>query len=179
MHIPYITDELLNRAQQIRLAVFDVDGVLTDGRLHFLPDGSEIKVFNSQDGLGLQMLREAGITTAIISGRGGSALEKRAKSLGIAHLYQHCHNKLAALNELCQQHQLDLKQVAHLGDDLPDLPLIRRVGLGMVVANGNAFVRGQAHAVTVARGGEGAAREFCELILHAQGKLAAIRAAWL
>jgi len=179
MHIPYITDELLERAAQIRLAVFDVDGVLTDGRLHFLPDGSEIKVFNSQDGLGLQMLREAGVTCAIISGRGGAALEKRAKNLGVTHLYQNCHNKLDALSQLCQQLQLELMQVAHLGDDLPDLPLIRRVGLGMAVANGNAFVRGQAHAVTVARGGDGAAREFCELILHAQGKLAPIRAAWL
>jgi len=179
MHLAYVTDDLLERARQIRLAVLDVDGVLTDGRLYFLPDGNEIKVFDSQDGLGLQMLREAGVTTAIISGRGGAALERRARSLGIAHLYQNCHDKLGALIELCQQQQLDFKAVAYLGDDLPDLPLIRRVGLGMAVAGANAFVRGQAHAVTLAQGGKGAAREFCELILHAQGKLAAVRASWL
>jgi 3-deoxy-D-manno-octulosonate 8-phosphate phosphatase (KDO 8-P phosphatase) len=125
------------------------------------------------------MLIASGVTTAIISGRKSSMVERRAKSLGIEHLIQGREDKLVVLDELLATLNLDYEQVAHLGDDLPDLPIIRRVGLGMAVPNAASFVRQHAHGVTQARGGEGAAREFCELILRAQGNLEAAHAAYL
>ncbi len=171
-------EQLLTRARDIRLAVFDVDGVLTDGRLYFLPDGSEAKAFSTLDGQGIKMLVQAGIRTAIITGRESIVVARRAAALGIHHLYQGREDKLAALNELLAGQAISLAQTAYLGDDLPDLPAIRRVGLGMAVANADGFVRQQAHGVTRTRGGEGAAREFCELILQAKGLLEQARAAY-
>ena len=173
------TKELMQRGKNIKLAVFDVDGVLTDGRLYFLEDGSEFKTFNTLDGQGIKMLINSGVVTAIISGRKTPVVERRAKNLGIAHLYQGREDKLVVLDGLLQQLQLSYDQVAYLGDDLPDLPVIRRVGLGMAVANAASFVRQHAHGTTQAKGGEGAAREFCELILSAQGNLEAAHAAYL
>jgi len=174
-----MNDELLLRAKAIRLAIFDVDGVLTDGRLYFLADGSEFKTFNTLDGLGIKMLINSGVRTAIISGRTTPVVERRARNLGIQYLYQGREDKLAVLDELLAELGLDYEQVAYLGDDLPDLPVIRRVGLGMAVASADSFVQCHAHGVTQARGGEGAAREFCELILQAQGNLEAAQAAYL
>ncbi|MFC3607857.1 KdsC family phosphatase [Stutzerimonas tarimensis] len=172
-------DELLPRTRDIRLAIFDVDGVLTDGRLYFLTDGSEFKTFNTLDGQGIKMLINSGVRTAIISGRKTPVVERRAQGLGIHHIYQGREDKLAVLDELLAQLGLEPRQVAYLGDDLPDLPVIRRVGLGMAVASADAFVRQHAHGVTRARGGEGAAREFCELILRGQGNLDAAQTAYL
>lgn len=172
-------DDLLERGKLIRLAVFDVDGVLTDGRLYFLEDGSEFKAFNTLDGQGIKMLMASDVTTAIISGRTTPVVERRAINLGIPHLFQGREDKLVVLDELIAQLGLSYEQVAYLGDDLPDLPVIRRVGLGMAVANAASFVREHAHGITLARGGEGAAREFCELILRAQGNLEAAHAAYL
>ncbi|WP_426113683.1 3-deoxy-manno-octulosonate-8-phosphatase KdsC [Pseudomonas sp. DSP3-2-2] len=174
-----MTTDLLQRGKNIKLAIFDVDGVLTDGRLYFLEDGSEFKAFNTLDGQGIKMLIASGVTTAIISGRKTPIVERRASNLGIAHLYQGREDKLVVLDQLLGQLNLSYEQVAYLGDDLPDLPVIRRVGLGMAVANANGFVQQHAHGVTKARGGEGAAREFCELILSAQGNLEAAHAAYL
>ena len=174
-----MADDLLERARPVKLAVFDVDGVLTDGRLNFLEDGSEFKSFSTLDGQGMKMLLASGVTMAIISGRTSPAVERRAKNLGISHLYQGREDKLAVLDELLAQLGLRSAQVAYLGDDLPDLPVIRRVGLGMAVANAASFVREHAHGITEARGGEGAAREFCELILRAQGNLEDANAAYL
>ncbi|WP_426140182.1 KdsC family phosphatase [Pseudomonas sp. DWP3-1-2] len=174
-----MTTELLQRGKHIKLAVFDVDGVLTDGRLYFLEDGSEFKTFNTLDGQGIKMLIASGIVTAIISGRKTPVVERRANNLGIEHLYQGREDKLVVLDELLARLNLNYEQVAYLGDDLPDLPVIRRVGLGMAVANAADFVRQHAHGVTRVRGGEGAAREFCELILSAQGNLEAAHAAYL
>jgi len=170
---------LAQRAKTIKLAIFDVDGVMTDGRLYFLADGSEFKTFNTLDGHGIKMLIASGVLTAIISGRTTPAVERRANNLGIQHVYQGREDKLAVLEELLAELGLDYSQVAYLGDDLPDLPVIRRVGLGMAVANAHSFVRQHAHGVTSARGGEGAVREFCELILDAQGNLEAAQAAYL
>ncbi|MDH4557614.1 HAD family hydrolase [Pseudomonas sp. BN417] len=174
-----MSNELLSRAKAVRLAVFDVDGVLTDGRLYFLPDGGEFKTFNTLDGQGIKMLMNAGVRTAIISGRKSAVVERRAQNLGIQHLFQGREDKLVVLDGLLAELGLTHDQVAYLGDDLPDLPVIRRVGLGMAVANADAFVRQHAHGVTQARGGEGAAREFCELILRAQDSLEAAQAAYL
>jgi len=156
-----------------------VDGVLTDGKLYFLADGSEFKTFNTLDGHGIKMLISSGVRTAIISGRSTPVVERRARNLGIQHLYQGREDKLVVLDELLGELGLDYSQVAYLGDDLPDLPVIRRVGLGMAVASADAFVRQHAHGVTVAKGGEGAAREFCELIMRAQDPLDPAQAAYL
>ena len=174
-----MNQDLQQRAQAIKLAIFDVDGVLTDGRLYFLTDGSEFKTFNTLDGQGIKMLINSGVRTAIISGRSTPVVEKRANNLGIQHLYQGREDKLVVLDELLGELELDYAEVAYLGDDLPDLPVIRRVGLGMAVANAAGFVRQHAHGVTEARGGEGAAREFCELIMRAQGSLEAALDAYL
>ena len=171
--------ELLQRARGVKLAIFDVDGVLTDGRLYFLVDGSEFKTFNTLDGHGIKMLIASGVRTAIISGRKTPIVERRAQNLGIQHLYQGREDKLVVLDELLGQLNLNYAQVAYLGDDLPDLPVIRRVGLGMAVASADAFVRENAHGITQARGGEGAAREFCELTMRAQGTLDSIQATYL
>ncbi len=172
-------NDLLKRTQAIKLAIFDVDGVLTDGKLYFLVDGSEFKTFNTLDGQGIKMLINSGVRTAIISGRKTPVVERRAQNLGIQHLYQGREDKLDVLDELLAELGLNYEQVAYLGDDLPDLPVIRRVGLGMAVASANEFVREHAHAVTRARGGEGAAREFCELIMRGQGTLDAAQSAYL
>ncbi len=174
-----MSNELLQRARTIKLAIFDVDGVLTDGRLYFLPDGSEFKTFNTLDGHGIKMLIASGVQTAIISGRKTPVVERRAQNLGIQHLFQGREDKLVVLDGLLAELGMSYEQVAYLGDDLPDLPVIRRVGLGMAVASADGFVRQHAHGVTQARGGEGAAREFCELILRAQGNLDAAQAAYL
>ena len=172
-------DKLHERARAIRLAIFDVDGVLTDGRLYFMPDGTEFKSFNTLDGHGIKMLMASGVETAIISGRKSPLVERRAANLGIKHLIQGREDKLTALNELRQIIPVEMHQIAHLGDDLPDLPVMRRVGLGMAVASADGFVREHAHGVTRAVGGAGAAREFCELIMQAQGTLEAAQAAYL
>ncbi|MBD9653831.1 MULTISPECIES: HAD family hydrolase [unclassified Pseudomonas] len=172
-------NDLLQRTQAIRLAIFDVDGVLTDGKLYFLVDGSEFKTFNTLDGQGIKMLINSGVRTAIISGRKTPVVERRAQNLGIQHLYQGREDKLDVLDELLAELGLTYEQVAYLGDDLPDLPVIRRVGLGMAVASANQFVREHAHGVTQARGGEGAAREFCELIMRGQGTLDAAQSVYL
>lgn len=171
--------ELIARAQKVRLAVFDVDGVLTDGKLHFLADGSEFKSFSTLDGQGIKMLMQSGVQTAIITGRTSSIVERRAANLGIEHVVQGREDKKIALQELLCKLGLDFDDVAYLGDDLPDLSAIRSVSLGVAVANANSFVRQHATAITSARGGEGAAREFCEFILHAQGNLAASQNAYL
>ena len=172
-------EQLLQRALDVKLANFDLDGVLTDGKLYFLADGSEFKTFNTLDGHGIKMLIASGVCTAIISGRKTPVVERRAQNLGIQHLYQGREDKLVVLDELLAKLQLSYAQVAYLGDDLPDLPVMRRVGLGMAVASADRFVRDNAHGVTLARGGEGAAREFCELIMRAQGNLDHAQAAYL
>ncbi len=171
--------QLQQRAAAVRLAIFDVDGVLTDGRLYFMPDGTEFKSFNTLDGHGIKMLINSGVEVAIISGRKSPLVERRAANLGIKHLIQGREDKLNALAELRESVQVELDEIAFLGDDLPDLPVMRRVGLGMAVASADPFVRQHAHGVTQANGGAGAAREFCELIMRAQGTLDTAQAAYL
>ncbi|MGB1236806.1 MAG: KdsC family phosphatase [Pseudomonadales bacterium] len=155
----------------VKLAAFDVDGIMTDGSLYFLNDGSEIKSFNTLDGLGLKMLQQQGVETAIITGRSSSQVERRAKSLGVSYLYQGRDDKLVALEELCSTHNYSLSQVAYIGDDLPDLAAIKAAAFGATVPNGHPLVIGQADWCTSRQGGSGAAREFCEAILDAKGLL--------
>ena len=172
-------EKLIERAKAIRLAIFDVDGVLTDGRLYFMPDGTEFKSFNTLDGHGIKMLIASGVEVAIISGRKSPLVERSAANLGIKHLIQGREDKLTALAELREIVPVEMHEIAFLGDDLPDLPVIRRAGLGMAVATADTFVREHAHGVTRAAGGAGAAREFCELIMRAQGTLDQAQAAYL
>lgn len=171
--------DLVQRARNVRLLVLDVDGVLTDGKLYFLADGSEAKAFSTLDGQGIKMLMNSGVKVAIITGRTSTIVERRAANLGIMHLIQGREDKRTALDELLSSLQLSYDQVAYLGDDLPDLAAIRCVALGVAVANANTFVRQHALAVTVLDGGEGAARELCEFIMAAQGTLNAALNAYL
>lgn len=171
--------DLVQRARNVRLLVLDVDGVLTDGKLYFLADGSEAKAFSTLDGQGIKMLMNSGVKVAIITGRTSTIVERRAANLGIMHLIQGREDKRTALDELLSSLQLSYDQVAYLGDDLPDLAAIRCVALGVAVANANTFVRQHALAVTSLRGGEGAARELCEFIMAAQDTLNAAQNAYL
>ncbi|MEH6576369.1 MAG: HAD hydrolase family protein [Amphritea sp.] len=157
--------------QNVKLAVFDVDGVLTDGHLNFLPDGQEVKSFNTLDGLGIKLLSQAGIETAIITGRRSPQVEKRAQSLGINYLHQGREDKLIALQELWQKTGHCAEQTAYIGDDLPDLAAIRAVAFGATVNGGHPFVLKHADWCTTRIAGQGAGREFCETILAAQNRL--------
>lgn len=163
--------DILERAARIRLAVFDVDGVLTDGSLYLGDDGQEYKAFHSRDGQGMVMLMETGVHLAVISGRSSEVVRKRMESLGIVHVYQGQREKLPAYEELRGRLGLDDTEVAYAGDDLVDLPIMRRVGLAVAVGDAHPAVRRHAHWCTQANGGRGAARELCELIMEAQGTL--------
>lgn len=171
--------DLVQRARKVRLLVLDVDGVLTDGKLYFLADGSEAKAFSTLDGQGIKMLMNSGVNTAIITGRSSTIVERRAANLGIQHVVQGREDKRIALDELLSTLQLSYDQVAYLGDDLPDLAPIRCVALGVAVANANSFVRQHAQAITSLSGGAGAARELCEFIMAAQDTLNAAQSAYL
>lgn len=163
--------EALERARAVRLAIFDVDGVLTDGTLYIGAQGEAFKAFNILDGHGVKMLQAAGIATAIISGRSSEAVSRRAAELGIAHVVQGSSDKVAALDELVAALGLEASACAFVGDDLPDLGAMRRCGFAVAVANATDGVKAAAHYVTRASGGRGAVREFCELVLRAQGQL--------
>jgi len=160
-----------HRAEKIKLLCLDIDGVLTDGTLYYSADGEQLKTFNTLDGHGIKMLQKTGVTIAIISGRSSEALKRRASDLGIAHLHLGSEDKLSALQALCTKLDLVPEEVAHVGDDLPDLPLMRAVGLGVAVPNAYPVVIQQADWVTVASGGRGAVRELCDFIMSAQGTL--------
>lgn len=169
--------EIYERAKRIRLAIFDVDGVLTDGGLYYTDSGEELKVFSVRDGLGMRMLQASGVQLAIISSRRSRCVELRARGLGIAHVHQGISDKLAAFRELLARLALDAAAVAYMGDDLVDVPVLRRSGFAVAVPEAPAAVQRHAHYVTQAGGGRGAVRELCELILHAQGTLGAQLAA--
>lgn len=175
---PTPSSDILERAAKVRLAVFDVDGTLTDGRLWYGEDGHEIKVFHVHDGLGLKRLQANGIEVALITARISHPVAVRAEELDIAHVYQGQHDKRACLGELLEALHLSPAEVAYVGDDLPDLAPMRVAGLAVAVANAHPWVIEQAHWQTTRSGGEGAAREVCDLILQAQGKDFAERERW-
>jgi 3-deoxy-D-manno-octulosonate 8-phosphate phosphatase (KDO 8-P phosphatase) len=160
------------RARAVRLAIFDVDGVMTDGTLYIGGQGEAFKAFNILDGHGVKMLQSAGVATAIISGRSSDAVVRRASELSIIHVVQGAKDKLAAFDELTARLGVQPAECAFMGDDLPDLPVMRNCGFAVAVANAVDAVKSAAHYVTRASGGRGAVREFCELVLRAQGQLA-------
>ena len=161
--------ELVERIRRIKLAIFDVDGVLTDGGLHYGPDGEDSKMFNTLDGHGLKMLSASGVELAIISGRASRALERRAKDLGIDKLFMGVENKLNAFERLLTSLSLSPEQSAGLGDDVVDLPFLKRCGFAACVPSAPLYVKQHVHYVTAVQGGHGAAREFCDLIMQTQG----------
>lgn len=167
------------RARAVKLLVLDVDGVLTDGTIYYSDGGEQLKAFNIQDGLGVKMLQASGVQVAIISARSSRAVERRAQELGIARIYQGAAVKLAAFDDLLRSLSLSADQTAYVGDDLPDLPLLRRCGLAVSVPDAPEAVRKHAHYVTRRAGGRGAVRELCELILQAQEALDAQLAPYL
>lgn len=169
----------LEKASQISLLALDVDGVLSDGRLHYGNSGEETKAFYTADGLGIKMLQAQGVQVAIITGRSSDIVARRARELGIAHLVQGRDDKLQALRELIETLDLDMSQVAYMGDDLPDLSAIQAAALGMTVADGDEFVASHADWRSQHPGGRGAVREACEFILQAQDKLEAVRGSYL
>lgn len=160
---------LYDRAKVLKLLVLDVDGVLTDGKLYLADSGEEIKAFNTLDGHGLKMLKASGVDVAIITGRKSRLVEIRAKNLGIAHLFQGVEDKLSAFRELIGTLGLQPQQSAFMGDDLVDLPAMRRSGLALTVPAAPELVKQNAHYVCQRSGGDGAVREVCELIMQAQG----------
>jgi 3-deoxy-D-manno-octulosonate 8-phosphate phosphatase (KDO 8-P phosphatase) len=162
---------LIARAHRIRLAIFDVDGVLTDGTLHLSERGEEIKAFNILDGLGLKMLSASGVIIALLSGRKSKIVVSRAKEIGVSHLMQGVDDKLESYHRLLRKLDLAEEETSFMGDDLPDLPVLRRCGLAFSVPNAPEIVRSHVHYVTSAPGGQGAAREACEFLMRARGTL--------
>lgn len=162
---------LIARAHRIRLAIFDVDGVLTDGTVYLSERGEEMKAFNILDGLGLKMLSASGIVTALLSGRKSKVVALRAKEIGISHLLQGIDDKLEAYHRLLRKLDLAEEETAFMGDDLPDLPVLRRCGLAFSVPNAPEIVRSHVHHITRTPGGQGAVREACEFLLQARGTL--------
>jgi len=157
------------QAEQLRLLILDVDGVLTDGKLFFDQQGNEYKSFHAQDGHGIKLLRQSGVEVAVISGRKSASVALRMQSLGISHVYQGHENKLAAFSELLAELDIRPEQAAHVGDDVLDLPIMCRVGLAIAVNDANPAVKQYAHWVTERGGGQGAVREVCDLIMQARG----------
>lgn len=164
-----IPGHVRERAGRIRLAAFDVDGTLTDGRLWFDHAGNEMKAYHVQDGLGLRLLVDNGIAVALITARESASVRSRAKDLRLEHVFTGVRDKLACLTALCEQLGVALSEVAYMGDDLADLSVFPRVGLAVAPANVHAWVAGNVHWVTSQHGGEGAARALCDLILEARG----------
>ena len=156
------------KARNIKLLLMDCDGVLTDGRIWILENGQDQKAFHTQDGLGLELLHRAGLQSGIISGRESDAVARRAEGLGIKYVYLGRKNKIVAFEEILSQAGLTTEEVAFVGDDLNDLPLLIRSGLAIAVADANAEVIKRVQYVTTAKGGRGAVREVVELILKAQ-----------
>jgi 3-deoxy-D-manno-octulosonate 8-phosphate phosphatase (KDO 8-P phosphatase) len=162
---------VLQRAKNIKLIIFDVDGVMTDGGLTIGDDGQEYKTFNTQDGLGMKLLRNSGVEMAIITGRTSNVVTQRAKSTGVAHFYQGIEDKLVAYQDLIAKLNIKPEHTAFMGDDVVDMPPMLRCGLSITVPAAPATVKAHAHYITQKEGGRGAVREVCELIMQAQNTL--------
>jgi 3-deoxy-D-manno-octulosonate 8-phosphate phosphatase (KDO 8-P phosphatase) len=168
----HFAPELLLRAQGVRAAIFDVDGCLTDGRIYIGEHGETVKAFSTLDGHGLKLLARGGITPVVLTGRDSPAVRRRCADLGLTEALFGIHDKLAAAQQLLARLGLGWHELAVIGDDWPDLPLLTRAALACAPANAHIEVRAVAHHVTQAEGGHGAAREFCDLLLVAAGRYA-------
>ena len=166
-----VADTILDKAEQIKLLVCDVDGVFSDGRIYLGNNGEELKAFHTKDGFGIKAIGVSGVTVAIITGRNSAIVATRMKALNVDHIIQGQEDKLPALIKLTQQLNIELRDVAYIGDDVPDLPCIEAVGLGICVEDGHPLVLRGANYTTFTRGGFGAVREICDLIMQSQGNL--------
>lgn len=164
-------NRLENIAKKLKLFAMDVDGVLTDGKIYFSESGDHYKAFNSLDGVGVKLLKQANIEVAVITGRTSKTVERRMNELGVTHIYQGQHDKREAYEDLKAILDLKDEEIAYIGDDIPDLPLIRACGLGITVANGSEYVKEHAKWETTRSGGQGAVREACEFILKLRNEL--------
>lgn len=164
-------EEIYQRVARVKLIVFDVDGVLTDGRLYYSDDGQEFKAFHSRDGHGMKLLQQTGVKIGIITGRSSRVVEHRMTDLGVEHLFQGQQDKLPAFRALLDVLGLQPEEAAYVGDDVVDLPVMLRVGFAVAVQDASPLVKRHAHWLTPSAGGQGAAREVCELIMEAQGTL--------
>jgi 3-deoxy-D-manno-octulosonate 8-phosphate phosphatase (KDO 8-P phosphatase) len=173
------TPDALERAKRVRLMLFDVDGVLTDGRLWYGAGGESLKAFHAHDGHGIKMLMQTGTAVGLLSGRRSGAVSARAAELGIVHVLQGIEDKKAAFESLLAQLGLAAADAGFMGDEVVDLPVLRRCGFACAPLEAPAVVRAHAHCVTQAPAGGGAAREACEFVLRAQGRLEAALAAHL
>ena len=169
MNVQLTPLEHMRRAARVKVMIFDVDGVLTDGSLTYGPDGEVTKTFNVLDGLGIQLLNKTGVATAIISARTSPIVVRRAADLGITHVFQGMHDKRIALAKLLEATGATLDQCGYIGDDVIDLPLLLKVGFAVAVPSGHPEVQHRAHYVTRAAGGRGAVREVCDMVMRAQG----------
>jgi 3-deoxy-D-manno-octulosonate 8-phosphate phosphatase (KDO 8-P phosphatase) len=163
--------DILEKAANIRLLIFDVDGVLTDGSLFIGDDGQEYKAFNSRDGHGIKMVQRHGVIVAIITGRTSKVVEHRMENLGVTHIYQGKQHKLPAYEELAEKLGISAEETAYVGDDVVDLPVMRKVGLAIAVQDAHPLVRTHSHWQTASGGGHGAARDVCEMLMEAKGVL--------
>ena len=175
----YARRACLSRAKPVQLLLLDVDGVLTDGTITYGPDGVETKSFNIKDGLGIRLLKKAGVETGLITARTSAAVTRRAQDLALVHVYQGVKNKVAVFAQLSNELKLPPEAVAYMGDDWLDLPLLTKVGFAATVADAAYEVRQLVHYVTGRPGGKGAVREVCDLILEAKGLQQALLARYL
>ena len=166
-----IDENILVKANKIKLLVCDVDGVFSDGRIYLGNDGEELKAFHTKDGFGIKALGASSVDVAIITGRNSAIVANRMKALNVAHIIQGQEDKLPALTQLVEQLGVKLEQVAYIGDDVPDLACIEAVGLGICVVDGHPLVLQKADYTTFTRGGFGAVRETCDMIMQSQGSL--------
>ncbi len=169
----------LSRAKHVKLLLLDVDGVLTDGTITYAQDGVESKSFNIKDGLGIRLLKKAGIETGLITARASEAVTRRARDLALVHVYQRVKDKVDVFTRLCRELQLPAEAVAYMGDDWLDIPLLSRVGFSATVADAAPEVRRLVHYITGKPGGKGAVREVCDLILEATGVHQTLLASYL
>jgi 3-deoxy-D-manno-octulosonate 8-phosphate phosphatase (KDO 8-P phosphatase) len=174
-----MTTAISDRARRVKLLIIDVDGVLTDGGLIFDNRGEEYKRFNSLDGHGIRMALDCGVEVAVITGRQSNIVDHRMAELGVNRVYQGSRDKLPGFEKLLRDTGLEAEQVAYIGDDLPDLPIMRRVGFSIAVQNAHGFVKQHCDWVTSAHGGSGAVREVTDFILHSQGLLDAQQQGYL
>ncbi|MBY6187233.1 3-deoxy-manno-octulosonate-8-phosphatase KdsC [Marinobacter hydrocarbonoclasticus] len=167
-----VEEAVVKQASRIRLLICDVDGVFSDGRIYLGNDGEELKAFHTRDGFGVKAVQNAGIAVAVITGRNSAIVERRMTALGVAHIHQGCEDKVAVFEQLCQSLSISPEECAYIGDDLVDLAVMKQVGLAVAVEDAHPALLPHAHYRTRIRGGFGAVRELCDLLLQAQGNLA-------
>ncbi|WP_017444272.1 3-deoxy-manno-octulosonate-8-phosphatase KdsC [Gayadomonas joobiniege] len=166
-----IEEKLFKQLSHIKLLICDIDGVFSDGRIYLGNQGEELKAFHTRDGFGIKAIINAGIQVAVITGRKSNIVEKRMHSLGIQHIYQGQENKVSAYNELKQACQLEDQNIAYIGDDMPDYSVMQQVGLAIAVADAHPIINRISQYTTETRGGFGAVREICDLLLESRGQL--------